>query len=125
VELYNHVFEHKNKHFHLLLKQVRFLFAELNRHDPGNMTENSATGPTRQPLSSFSLSTVSLSGENGYSVLLAVCSAIFPASFGHVLPICMGQNILVNESIFCAIHFVNKWVNFWSYKKIFHMLVLS
>jgi hypothetical protein len=29
---------------------------------------------------------------NGYSVLLAVCSAICPAS-----PICMGQNILVNE----------------------------
>jgi hypothetical protein len=36
---------------------------------------------------------------NGYSVLLAVCSANCPASFGHVLPICMGQNILVNESI--------------------------
>jgi exonuclease III len=30
-------------------------------------------------------------GGNGYSVLLAVCSAICPASFGHVLPICMGQ----------------------------------
>jgi hypothetical protein len=37
---------------------------------------------------------------NGYSVLLAVCSAICPAAFGHVLPICIGQNILVNESIF-------------------------
>ncbi len=37
--------------------------------------------------------------ENGYSVLLAVCSAICPASFGCVLPICMGQNILANESI--------------------------
>jgi hypothetical protein len=36
---------------------------------------------------------------NGYSVLLAVCSAICPASFGCVLPICMGQNILNNESI--------------------------
>jgi hypothetical protein len=43
---------------------------------------------------------------NGYSVLLAVCSAICPAAFGHVLPICMGQNILVNESMFNAIHFV-------------------
>ena len=37
---------------------------------------------------------------NGYSVLVAVCSAICPAAFGHVLPICIGQNILVNESIF-------------------------
>jgi hypothetical protein len=37
---------------------------------------------------------------NGYSVLLAVCSAICPASFGCILPICMGQNILANESIF-------------------------
>jgi hypothetical protein len=37
---------------------------------------------------------------NGYSVLLAVCSAICPASFGHVLSFCMGQNILVNEWIF-------------------------
>ena len=27
---------------------------------------------------------------NGYSVLLAVCSAICPASFGCILPICMG-----------------------------------
>ena len=35
----------------------------------------------------------------GYSVLLAVCSAIFPASFGHVLPFCIGQNILANEWI--------------------------
>jgi hypothetical protein len=26
----------------------------------------------------------------GYYVLLAVCSAICPASFGHVLPFCMG-----------------------------------
>jgi hypothetical protein len=26
---------------------------------------------------------------NGYSVLLAVCSAICPASFGRILPICM------------------------------------
>jgi hypothetical protein len=34
---------------------------------------------------------------NGYSVLLAVCSAICPASFGRVLPICMGQNMLANE----------------------------
>jgi hypothetical protein len=34
---------------------------------------------------------------NGYSVLLAVCSAICPASFGHVLPFCMEQNILANE----------------------------
>ena len=41
---------------------------------------------------------------NGYSVLLAVCSAICPASFGHVLSFCMGQNILVNEWIFYAIH---------------------
>ena len=40
------------------------------------------------------------SSGNGYSVLLAVCSAICPAAFGHVLPICMGQNILVNASIF-------------------------
>ncbi len=39
-------------------------------------------------------------GGNGYSVLLAVCSAICPAAFGHVLPICIGQNILMNESIF-------------------------
>jgi hypothetical protein len=38
--------------------------------------------------------------RNGYSVLLAVCSAICPASFGHVLPICMWQNILVNEWFF-------------------------
>jgi hypothetical protein len=37
---------------------------------------------------------------NGYSVLLAVCSANCPAAFGHVLPICIAQNILVNESIF-------------------------
>jgi hypothetical protein len=47
--------------------------------------------------------TVIVSGEmmgNGYSVLLAVCSAISPASFGRVLPICMGQNILANETIF-------------------------
>jgi hypothetical protein len=28
---------------------------------------------------------------------------VLPA-FGHVLPICMGQNILVNELIFYAIH---------------------
>jgi hypothetical protein len=41
---------------------------------------------------------------NGYSVLLAVCSAICPASFGHVLLFFMGQNILVNEWIFYAIH---------------------
>ena len=34
---------------------------------------------------------------NGYSVLLAVCSAICPASFGRVQPICMGQNMLANE----------------------------
>jgi hypothetical protein len=45
-----------------------------------------------------------LSMENGYSVLLAVCSAICPASFGHVPPFCMGQNILANEWIFSAIH---------------------
>ena len=43
---------------------------------------------------------VGVGSGNGYSDLLAVCSAICPASFGHVLPICMGQNILVNESIF-------------------------
>jgi hypothetical protein len=42
--------------------------------------------------------------ENGYSVLLAVCSAICPASFGCVLPFCMGQYILENEWIFYAIH---------------------
>jgi hypothetical protein len=36
---------------------------------------------------------------NGYSVLLVVCSAICPASFGRILPIFMGQNILVNEWI--------------------------
>ena len=36
---------------------------------------------------------------NGYSVLLAVCSAICSASFGRFLPICMGQNILASESI--------------------------
>jgi hypothetical protein len=41
---------------------------------------------------------------NGYSVLLAVCSAICPASFCHVLPFCMGQNIMANEWIFYAIH---------------------
>jgi hypothetical protein len=41
---------------------------------------------------------------NGYSVLLVVCSAICPASFGHVLSFCMGQNILVNEWIFYVIH---------------------
>jgi hypothetical protein len=41
---------------------------------------------------------------NGYSVLLAVCSAICLASFGHVLSFCMGQNILVNEWIFYAIN---------------------
>jgi hypothetical protein len=35
----------------------------------------------------------------GYSVLLAVCSAICPASFGCILPFCMGQNILGNEWI--------------------------
>jgi hypothetical protein len=29
--------------------------------------------------------------RNGYSVLLAVCSAICPASFGRVLPFCMGR----------------------------------
>jgi hypothetical protein len=34
---------------------------------------------------------------NGYSVLLAVWSVICPASFGHVLPFCMGQKILANE----------------------------
>jgi hypothetical protein len=27
----------------------------------------------------------------GYSVLLAVCSAIWPASFGRILPFCMGR----------------------------------
>ncbi len=57
---------------------------------------------------------------NGYSVLLAVCSAICPASFGCVLPICMGQNILNNESIiFMPFIFVNEWVNSWSYKNFF------
>jgi hypothetical protein len=35
----------------------------------------------------------------GYYVLQAVCSAICPASVGHVLPFCMGQNILANEWI--------------------------
>jgi hypothetical protein len=35
----------------------------------------------------------------GYSVLLAVCSAICPASFSCFLPFCMGQNILANEWI--------------------------
>jgi hypothetical protein len=35
----------------------------------------------------------------GADLRLAVCSAICPASFGRVLPICMGQNILANESI--------------------------
>ena len=28
----------------------------------------------------------------GYYVLQAVCSAICPASVGHILPFCMGQN---------------------------------
>ncbi len=46
---------------------------------------------------------------NGYSVLLAVCSAICPASFGRVLPICMGQNILANESIYLC-HSFCKWM---------------
>jgi hypothetical protein len=41
---------------------------------------------------------------NGHSVLLAVCYAICLASFGRVLPFCMGQNILANEWIFYAIH---------------------
>jgi hypothetical protein len=41
---------------------------------------------------------------NSHSVLLAVCSAICPASFGHVLLFCMVQNILANEWIFYAIH---------------------
>ena len=49
---------------------------------------------------------------NGYSVLLAVCSAICPASFGHVLPICMGQNILVNELIFFMPLITNEWAKF-------------
>jgi hypothetical protein len=42
--------------------------------------------------------------QNGCSVLLAVCSAICPASFGRILPFCMGQNILANEWFFYAIH---------------------
>jgi hypothetical protein len=37
--------------------------------------------------------------ENGDFVLLAVCSAIGPASVGRILPICMGQNKLANEWI--------------------------
>ena len=37
---------------------------------------------------------------NGYSVLLAVCSAICPASFWSRSANLYGQNILVNESIF-------------------------
>jgi hypothetical protein len=41
---------------------------------------------------------------NGYSVLLAVSSAICPASFGSILPFCMRQNILANEWIFYAIN---------------------
>ncbi len=40
-----------------------------------------------------------LLAEKGYSVLLAVCSAICPASFGRILPFYMGQNILANEWI--------------------------
>jgi hypothetical protein len=69
---------------------------------------------TKQSRVSWALSLASNTG-NGYSVLLAVCSAICPASFGHVLPICMGQNILVNVLVFFyAIHFENEWVNFWS-----------
>jgi hypothetical protein len=37
-------------------------------------------------------------GKN-YSVLLAVYSAICPASFDCILPFCMGQNILADEWI--------------------------
>jgi hypothetical protein len=36
-------------------------FSLLNRHDPGNNSNNSATGPAPQPLRSFCLSTVFLS----------------------------------------------------------------
>jgi hypothetical protein len=52
---------------------------------------------------------------NGYFVLLAVCSAICAASFGRVLPFCMGQNILANEWIFLCHSFVNEWDNFGPY----------
>jgi hypothetical protein len=52
---------------------------------------------------------------NGYFVLLAVCSAICSASFGRVLPFCMGQNILANEWIFLCHSFVNEWFNFGPY----------
>jgi hypothetical protein len=48
----------------------------------------------------------------GYFVLLAVCSAICPAAFGHVLPFCMGQNILAMNGLFYDIHFANEWANF-------------
>jgi hypothetical protein len=47
--------------------------------------------------------------QKGYSVLLAVCSAICPVSFGCVLPFCMGQNILANEWII-IMPFICKWM---------------
>ena len=59
----------------------------------------------RRSLRQFKLS----GGGNGYSVLLAVCSAICPASFGRVLPICMGQNMLTNEWII-FMPFICKWM---------------
>ena len=60
----------------------------------------------------LSLSVVISHLGNGYLVLLAVCSAICSASVGCILPICMGQNMLVNEWIILCHSFVNEWVNF-------------
>jgi hypothetical protein len=36
-----------------------------------------------------------------------------------------GRTFWQMNRFFYAIHFVNEWVNSWSSKKIFHMLVLS
>jgi hypothetical protein len=52
---------------------------------------------------------------NGYSVLLELCSAICPASFGNILQFCMGRNILANEWIFLCHSFVNELVDFGPY----------
>jgi hypothetical protein len=67
------------------------------------LSANASTSENRLSCPNETISAL-LFGGNGYSVLLAVCSAICPASFGYVLSFCMGQNILVNEWTFYAIH---------------------
>ncbi len=54
----------------------------------------------------------------GYSVLLAVCSAICPASFGRILPFCMSR-------IFWRMNGLMNGITFGHIKRSFHMLVLS